>query len=254
MEAKELPLGACRVGKRSDTYYEDISDDESSKDIIAELEELRELQQDTINDFNVDLLMAEECQISDGEVSENASQSASKNDKENSASISDENSARILSNVQSGVNDDDSVCNDHINDVISEKIDESASEVINGVFGVNEDTRIIDGDNEVCEIASVKGAENDSEGGHSEFIPHYSDISSVDEDDAEIEENNVIIISDDDGDDADDSGERSLCSDYATKRLVTEWTYTIRRTYMYHGEEVVYEQLDTSVDNWNYKI
>lgn len=89
VEARELSLGARRVGERSQAYYEDISEDESSFDLLAELEEH---QRESINDFDVDLLMSEECELSEGEsTTKNCDSVVSVDAKENSAREEGEN-------------------------------------------------------------------------------------------------------------------------------------------------------------------
>lgn len=252
IEARKLALSARRANEAhtSDNYFDDVSEDNSTFDILAELEELENIDlQDSAIDFDVDIfldeqnvdditLMEPEYEISIGDsdvIISNSENGYSGTDNSSGAKVSDDNSGN--SNIENSVSQQRfvTVKSPDYSDISSES--EYEYDLVANQNGVGTS---VSSHSSACIVNDVSN--NDSETSNETTMNKgeaANGTASMDD---------VIIISDDEDTD------QIIPDDVATKRRVCYWTFTVRKTFTYNKDVIIHEEMDTSVDTWNYEI
>ena len=257
IEARELALSAPRgdLPTQNTSYYEDVSGDDSTLDILAELDELRHLQQPTDTPFSVDDYLSDmECSVSIGDANLLDISVSSVDERERDVSSSNVTVSSVA--VEEA---DVRIADEEERDVISAADNVSSADVevadvssaVENVSNTDVNDRDVSGSagsvstdaDDRDNISDLNGEEDDrdaegscgSGGKSSESVTNQiSDISDAEDD--------VIVISDTEDD--------TLVRDSA-RRVVRYWTYTIRKIFTY-TDDGIHEQMDTSIDIWSY--
>ena len=252
--AREFALRALRGDVHDESYYEDISDDDTVFDLINEIEEIREIRgaDESVMDFDLDYLddislgIGEERKCDSVENSEvvtgdNAENGVVKDDEVRTNSINlddDMNSEGLMGDDKTEktevVTNDENIINSEVNDSVDAvgNITTATCETEYSMINVPDTESYLNDGQGISDISAVDSGDGFETGDDwkcdfsDDNVSDMSDSSDNSNDGSSVgiaDEDNMIIISSDDGDEFAGTVERSQIQT-RTQRFILTFT------------------------------